>query len=286
VGTAEVGGSIDPDNEAHDLVMSVFGGMSKGERNRVKVRVRTAMASQTQLEGRYLGGRPPYGYTLKDLGPHPNPAKAADGKRLRGLIPDSQSAPVVRRIFAMYLAGYGMFAIAESLTRDDIPCPSAYDRARNRHRDGLAWSKTAVRTILINPRYTGRQVWNKQRTDEVLLDVNDVALGHTPVMRWNQRDRWVTSNELVHEPLIEQADFDPTKTCLACGLAPPPRRNGRTDPATPTSSRAWSTAASAAGRCKASTPTASPTTAAAFRRSMPWPTRSGVLRGFRTGDLI
>jgi site-specific DNA recombinase len=37
----EVGGPIDPDNEAHDLVMSVFGGMSKGERTRVKVRVRS-----------------------------------------------------------------------------------------------------------------------------------------------------------------------------------------------------------------------------------------------------
>jgi hypothetical protein len=30
------------------------------------------MASQTLLEGRYLGSRPPYGYMLKDLGPHPN----------------------------------------------------------------------------------------------------------------------------------------------------------------------------------------------------------------------
>jgi hypothetical protein len=36
----EVGGPIDPNNEAHDLVMSVFGGMSKGERDRIKVRVR------------------------------------------------------------------------------------------------------------------------------------------------------------------------------------------------------------------------------------------------------
>jgi site-specific DNA recombinase len=83
----EVGGPLDPDNEAHDLVKSVFGGMSKGERNRIKVRVRTAMATQTKLEGRYLGGRPPYGYTLCDLGPHPKPGKAADGKRLQGLAP-------------------------------------------------------------------------------------------------------------------------------------------------------------------------------------------------------
>jgi hypothetical protein len=51
----EVGGAIDPDNEAHDLIMVVFGGMSKGERNRIKFRVWTAMAAQAQLEGRFLG---------------------------------------------------------------------------------------------------------------------------------------------------------------------------------------------------------------------------------------
>ena len=37
--------------------------------------------------------------------------------------------------------------------------------------------------ILTNPRYTGHQVWNNQRTNEILLDVDDVALGHTNVMR-------------------------------------------------------------------------------------------------------
>lgn len=211
----EVGGPIDPNNEAHDLVMSVFGGMSKGERNRIKVRVRTAMASQTQLEGRYLGGRPPYGYTLIDLGRHPNPAKAAEGKHLRGLTPDPHTAPVVQRIFRMYLAGYGIFAIAEALTRDDIPCPSAQDRSRNCHRDGRAWSKSAVRVILTNPRYTGRQIWNKQRTDEVLLDVNDVALGHTAIMRWNHPAQWVASKDPAHEALIEQEAFDRAQEILA-----------------------------------------------------------------------
>lgn len=42
--------------------MSVFGGMSKGERNRIKIRVRSAMAAQAKIEGRFLRGRPPYGY--------------------------------------------------------------------------------------------------------------------------------------------------------------------------------------------------------------------------------
>ena len=32
----EVGGPVDPGSEAHDLVMTLFGGMSKGERTRIK----------------------------------------------------------------------------------------------------------------------------------------------------------------------------------------------------------------------------------------------------------
>ena len=91
----EVGGPIDPKNEAHDLVMSVFGGMSKGERNRIKIRVKAAMGAQATDEGRFLGGRPPYGYKIVDAGPHPNPAKAADGKRLHRLDLDPETEPVV-----------------------------------------------------------------------------------------------------------------------------------------------------------------------------------------------
>ena len=68
--------------------MSVFGGMSKGERNRIKIRVKAAMSAQAKDEGRFLGGRPPYGYLIADAGPHPNPAKAADGKRLHKLVLD------------------------------------------------------------------------------------------------------------------------------------------------------------------------------------------------------
>lgn len=134
----EVGGAIEPESEAHDLVMSVFGGMSKGERNRIKIRVRAAMAAQASVEGRYLGGRPPYSYQLADAGPHPNPAKAAEGKRLHRLEPDPATAPVVQRIYAEYIAGRGKFAIAEALTRDGILSPSSNDPTRNRHRTGVA----------------------------------------------------------------------------------------------------------------------------------------------------
>jgi site-specific DNA recombinase len=211
----EVGGPIDPRNEAHDLVMSVFGGMSKGERNRIKIRVKAAMGAQAKDEGRFLGGRPPYGYLIADAGPHPNPAKAADGKRLHKLVLDPEAAPVVERIYAEFTAGHGFYAIAEGLTRDGIPCPSAHDPERNPHRCGIAWNKFAVRSILINPRYTGHQVWNKQRKDEVLIDVEDVALGHTTKLRWNEAGKWLWSDKIVQPPIIDRGAFDQVQAMVA-----------------------------------------------------------------------
>ncbi|MFE1962527.1 recombinase family protein [Streptomyces sp. NPDC059479] len=223
----EVGGPIDPDNEAHDVIMSVFAGMSKGERTRIKVRVRTSMGAQTKLEGRFLGGRPPYGYLIVPLGPHPNPAKAAEGKMLKGLVPDPVAAEVVRRIFREFLSGLGLFVIAEGLTRDGIPCPSAHDPARNPHRTGIAWSKSAVRVILTNPRYTGHQVWNKQRKDEILLDTNDVSMGHVGVMRWNPADQWIFSDDPVHTPLVDQETFTAAQELLAARGRGPQENKGR-----------------------------------------------------------
>jgi site-specific DNA recombinase len=209
----EVGGAVDPGSDAHDLVMSIYGGMSKGERNRIQTRVRSAMAAQAAVEGRFLGGRPPYGYELADAGAHPNPSKAAVGQRLHRLAPDPIAAPVVQRIFAEFLAGRGLYVIAEGLTGDGILSPSAHDPARNRHRasSGGAWSKAAVRSILQNPRYTGREVWNKQRRDEVLISVDDVALGHETKMRWNDRDDWVWSERQMHEPLVMTELFEATQ---------------------------------------------------------------------------
>ena len=213
----EVGGRIDPGSDAHDLVMSLYGGMSKGERNRIKIRVRAAMAAQAKQEGRFLGGRPPYGYRLGDAGPHPNPGKATIGQRLHRLEVDPNTAPITRRIFEEYAAGRGLYAIAESLTRDGIRSPSAYDKERNPHRCGLAWSKQAVRAILANPRYTGRQVWNRQRRDEVLIDVDDVALGHESRMRWNDESAWVWSDSQSHVPIVSLELFEQVRAQLRQG---------------------------------------------------------------------
>lgn len=97
-------------------------------------------------------GRCPYGYQVVVMaGPHGTE---------QVMEPDDRTAPVVRRIFADYLAGSGLHRIAEDLTAEAIPCPSAHDRSRNPHHGGVAWSKGAVRGILVNPRYTGLYGWD------------------------------------------------------------------------------------------------------------------------------
>jgi hypothetical protein len=59
-----------------------------------------------------------------------------------------------------------------------------------------------VRATLFNPRYTGCQIWNCKPTDEVLLHVDNVALGHAARMRWNPADQWLFSGWIAHPPLL------------------------------------------------------------------------------------
>jgi DNA invertase Pin-like site-specific DNA recombinase len=105
------------------MVMTLFGGMSKGERSRIRTRVRSAMAAQAATQGRFLGGRPPYGYRLADAGPHPHPGKATLGIRIHRLEPDPVTAPVVARIFEDYVSGKGLYAIAEGPDQGRGPLP-------------------------------------------------------------------------------------------------------------------------------------------------------------------
>jgi site-specific DNA recombinase len=205
--TPEVGGRVDWHAEDHEETMLALGLSSKREITRIRVRVRTAMATQTREQGRYLGGRPPYGYRLGDAGPHPNKAHAAWGRRAHRLEPDPETAHVVRWMFAQRLAGHSAARITRALNDAGVPCPSASDPGRNPHRTGAAWTLRTVAAILANPRYTGRQVWNRQRTDFDLVDPVNTSLGHRQVQRWNLSEGWVISRHPAHAALVSEADF-------------------------------------------------------------------------------
>ena len=131
----------------------------------------------------------------------------ASGRRARRLEPDPEAAPTVRWIFAQRLAGHSVARIARALNEAQVPCPSAADPARNPHLPGAGWALGTVATILQNPRYTGCQVWNRQRTDKDLADPTDVSLGHKDVQRWNLPDEWVISRKPAHPALVSEDDF-------------------------------------------------------------------------------
>jgi DNA invertase Pin-like site-specific DNA recombinase len=149
----EAGGRVDFACEHDEQAMTVLGLSSKREVARTSIRVRTAMAVQAREQGRYLGGRPPYGYRLADAGPHPNKVHASWGRRAHRLEPDPETAHVVRWIFGQRLAGHSAARIARALNEAGVPCPSAADPGRNPHRTGTRWMLGTVTTILANPRH-------------------------------------------------------------------------------------------------------------------------------------
>ncbi|MCL2703421.1 MAG: recombinase family protein [Defluviitaleaceae bacterium] len=72
-------------------------------------KVKAVFASKVQ-RGERLGGKNPYGYILHD----------------KKLTVDSETAPIVKRVFALCLAGKGPTQIANVLTAEKILTPRAY----------------------------------------------------------------------------------------------------------------------------------------------------------------
>lgn len=90
-------------------------------------------------KGEYLGAFPPYGY--KKSGEHKNRLEV-----------DYYAAGVVRKIYRLYINGYGFMKIAAMLQKEGIPNPSRY---LHYGKKSDRWDWTTVKKILTNPVYTG-----------------------------------------------------------------------------------------------------------------------------------
>jgi site-specific DNA recombinase len=88
--------------------MTLFGGMSKGERTRIQIRTRSAMMDLAARSDRFLGGRPPDSYHLADAGRIPTPvAQPPDSGPTASNQTRSARAPFVE-FFTMYTEGHGL----------------------------------------------------------------------------------------------------------------------------------------------------------------------------------
>ena len=88
-----------------------------------------------------------------------------DPNNSKQIIPDPETAPVVKRIFEMYASGIGIKRICGTLEREQVLSPSVYNyrkngsRARNLKLDKpYAWTNNTIRKMLSNQIYCGDTV--------------------------------------------------------------------------------------------------------------------------------
>ena len=110
-----------------------------GESQKTSIRTKTAL-SQMVLEGRFRGGKTPYGYRLEKSGIL-NKRK----HEVNQLVIDDEEAEIVRMMFDLCVSsGYGKFRLAHFLNDHGI-----------RNRKGEAWHDATIGAILHNPLYKG-----------------------------------------------------------------------------------------------------------------------------------
>ena len=141
--------------------------------------------------GERVGTTIAYGY-MKD----PNDPKQ--------IVPDPETAPVIKRIFEMYANGKGIKRICAALEADEVQSPSVYafnktgSRAGNPKLDKpYAWSIKTVRHMLSNQVYCGDTVNFKTYTKSYKLK-----------KRIKNEPENVLIFENTHEAIIDRATFD------------------------------------------------------------------------------
>lgn len=161
-------------------------------------KVRTAMDTKRKI-GKFVGAFAPYGYK-----------KCPDDKNK--LIIDEEAAAVVKRIYDLYLDGYGYGKITNILNDDGVLSPIQYKVIKNSNYKNPKskinlWGPQTVKNILSNPTYCGCLTQNK--CVKINYKVNKFKL--VP------RDEWITVKD-THEPIIDKVAFNMVQKMMASNI--------------------------------------------------------------------
>lgn len=151
-----------------------------------------AVKFEKARRGERANGERPYGYII-------------DPDDHNHLIPDKDAAPVVKKIFEMYVGGARMCDIQNWLRENKIPTPSEHryrDLDKGYHlrprSDGACnWSTKALACILTRREYIGSTVTNK--STKLSYKSNKVKMN-------DDSERFFFPN--THEPLIDEQTFE------------------------------------------------------------------------------
>jgi len=138
--------------------------------------------------GKFMGTYPPYGYKR-------------DPEDKHHFVVDEDTAPIVRRIFAMRASGMGYYSIAAALNDEGIQSPrESYYQKRgqnNPQRSINMWSNTTVKTLLQNEAYIGNLVQGK---------FGNMSYKSHKLIR-KPESEWIRA-EGTHEPIISREIWD------------------------------------------------------------------------------
>lgn len=142
--------------------------------------------------GARISARPPYGY-MKD----PDDPK-------RHIVPDPDTAPVVKHIFALCVSGLGPTRIAKQLRSEEIYCPVYYYYAKYGTKctsldvsDPYKWSDSTVGDILEDEVYLG-----------VTVNMKTTTVSYKNKKRIQRPDSERLRFEGTHEPLIDRQTWE------------------------------------------------------------------------------
>lgn len=142
---------------------------------------------QRRQEGSYVGGPPPYGY------------KAVKEDNLRKLVPDENTAGVIKRIYSKFIETESYKAVAEDLNSSRINPPSVYRKSGEVYcppdMPYKGWDKAYMEVLLKNEIYIGRLVQGK------------TSISPGKVRKRTGEEEWKIK-EQAHEPLIEKEVFE------------------------------------------------------------------------------
>ena len=191
-------GAGDPETPEGQVFIGMQQLWDEFERNKLARETKRGMREISE-QGYRAGGQAPFGYRRKTHA-LPEDHRGDRDKARVTLEPVPGDAEIVGLIFDLYVhQGVGLKGIAERLNAEHASAPQHPDRSRNSRR---AWAASTIRSILRNPVYTGRIVWN--RLDFATARQN----GGTPRLR--PKEEWVVTED-AHLPIASDETFEATQ---------------------------------------------------------------------------
>lgn len=161
--------STDVNDIMAQMMLTMRYGMAQKSSVDTGMRVKDT-ARKLVTQGKFMGGQPPYGYTLQHSG-----EISKHGRALKHLVILSEQAEVVRHIYNLSLTKeYGSAKIANTLN---------IDKRYSHLAPNDVWKSGAITSILTNPIYCGYTAYNRrERLDGRTrsLDNNEWILSDEP----------------------------------------------------------------------------------------------------------